>query len=80
MLHTVNPRLFPEQIDYIVNHAEDRVLFFDATFAPLVEKLAPRLKTVEAFIAMTDREHMPDIPAIAEAPAVPRRAARRAVH
>jgi len=61
VLHTVNPRLFPEQIDYIVNHAEDRVLFFDATFAPLVEKLAPRLTTVEAFVAMTDRAHMPAI-------------------
>ena len=61
VLHTVNPRLFPEQIDYIVNHAEDQVLFFDITFAPLVEQLAPRLKSVKAFIAMTDRAHMPAI-------------------
>ena len=61
VLHTVNPRLFPEQIDYIVNHAEDQVLFFDISFAPLVEQLAPRLKTVKAFIAMTDRAHMPAI-------------------
>jgi fatty-acyl-CoA synthase len=61
VLHTVNPRLFPEQIDYIVNHAEDRVLFFDITFAPLVEQLAPKLKSVQAFIAMTDRAHMPAI-------------------
>ncbi|GLS14815.1 MULTISPECIES: 3-(methylthio)propionyl-CoA ligase [Hydrogenophaga] len=61
VLHTVNPRLFPEQIDYIVNHAEDQVLFFDTTFAPLVQQIAPRLKTVKAFIAMTDRAHMPDI-------------------
>ncbi|RZI95413.1 MAG: long-chain-fatty-acid--CoA ligase [Variovorax sp.] len=61
VLHTVNPRLFPDQIDYIVNHAEDKVLFFDLTFAPLVEKLAPRLRTVTAFIAMTDRAHMPAI-------------------
>ncbi|MET0544049.1 MAG: long-chain-fatty-acid--CoA ligase [Variovorax sp.] len=61
VLHTVNPRLFPDQIDYIVNHAEDTVLFFDVTFASLVEKLAPRLKTVRAFIAMTDRAHMPSI-------------------
>ena len=61
VLHTVNPRLFPEQIDYIVNHAEDQVLFFDTTFAPLVEQLAPRLKSVKAFIAMTDRAHMPAI-------------------
>jgi len=61
VLHTVNPRLFPEQIDYIVNHAEDKVLCFDISFAPLVEQLAPRLKSVKAFIAMTDRAHMPAI-------------------
>ena len=61
VLHTVNPRLFPEQIDYIVNHAEDRVLFFDISFAPLVARLAPLLKTVKTFVAMTDRAHMPAI-------------------
>lgn len=61
VLHTVNPRLFPEQLTYIINHAEDKVLFFDITFAELVKQLAPELKTVKAFIAMTDREHMPDI-------------------
>ena len=61
VLHTVNPRLFPEQIEYIINHAEDKVLFFDISFAALVEKLAPALKTVKAFVAMTDREHMPQI-------------------
>jgi fatty-acyl-CoA synthase len=61
ILHTVNPRLFPEQIDYIVNHAEDKVLFFDISFAALVEKLAPKLKSVRHFIAMTDRAHMPQI-------------------
>lgn len=59
VLHTVNPRLFPEQIDYIVNHAEDQYLFFDITFAPILEKLAPQLKTVRAFIALTDKAHMP---------------------
>jgi fatty-acyl-CoA synthase len=61
ILHTVNPRLFPEQIDYIVNHAEDKVLFFDISFAALVEKLAPKLKSVRHFVAMTDRAHMPQI-------------------
>lgn len=61
VLHTVNPRLFPEQIDYIVNHAEDQVLFFDISFAALVAQLAPALKTVRTFVAMTDREHMPAI-------------------
>lgn len=59
VLHTVNPRLFPEQIDYIVNHAEDSYLFFDLTFAPLIEKLAPQLKTVKGFVLMTDAAHMP---------------------
>jgi fatty-acyl-CoA synthase len=61
VLHTVNPRLFPEQIAYIVNHAEDRYLFFDTTFATLVEALAPQLKSVRGFVAMTDRKHMPAI-------------------
>jgi acyl-CoA synthetase (AMP-forming)/AMP-acid ligase II len=59
VLHTINPRLFPEQLEYIINHAEDRHLCFDACFAPLVEKLAPKLRTVKSFIAMTDRDHMP---------------------
>lgn len=64
VMHTVNPRLFPEQITYIVNHAEDRVLFFDITFAPLVSRLAASLDTVEAFVVMTDRDHMPDVPGV----------------
>ena len=54
VLHTVNPRLFPEQIDYILNHAESRVLFFDISFASLVKDLRPRLGGVERFVAMTD--------------------------
>jgi fatty-acyl-CoA synthase len=61
VLHTVNPRLFPEQIEYIINHAQDRVLFFDLTFAPLVKQLAPRLTSVKTFVAMTDRAQLPDI-------------------
>ena len=64
VMHTVNPRLFAEQIVYIINHAEDRVLFFDVTFAALVAALAPELETVEHFVAMTDREHMADLPGI----------------
>jgi len=59
VIHTINPRLFPEQIAYIANHAEDRVLFFDVNLAPLVEKLAPELKSVKAFVAMTGRACMP---------------------
>jgi fatty-acyl-CoA synthase len=61
VLHTINPRLFPEQIEYIVNHADDQYLFFDLTFAPLVEKLAPLMPKVKGFVAMTDRAHMPAI-------------------
>jgi len=61
VLHTVNPRLFPEQIEYIVNHAEDEYLFFDIGFSSLVEKLAPTLKTVKGFIAMTDRGNLPSL-------------------
>jgi fatty-acyl-CoA synthase len=62
--HTLNPRLFPEQLIYIVNHAADRAIFFDITFAPLLEKIAPKLPSVEFYVAMTDREHLPkaDIP------------------
>ncbi|RYD44521.1 MAG: fatty-acid--CoA ligase [Sphingomonadales bacterium] len=50
VLHTVNPRLFDEQLIYIVNHADDRVLLFDAMFLPIVERLRPQLPTVEHFI------------------------------
>ncbi|MEI9995767.1 MAG: 3-(methylthio)propionyl-CoA ligase [Rhizomicrobium sp.] len=57
--HTLNPRLFPDQLAYIANHAEDKVLFFDITFAPLVEQLAPHLPTVELYIALTDAAHLP---------------------
>jgi fatty-acyl-CoA synthase len=59
VIHTINPRLFPEQIAYIAGHAEDSVLFFDVNLAPLVEKLVPQLKTVKAFVAMTGRATMP---------------------
>ncbi len=57
--HTVNPRLFQEQLTWIIEQAQDRVLFFDLTFAPLIEKLAPSLKSVEVYVAMCDRAHMP---------------------
>jgi fatty-acyl-CoA synthase len=62
--HTLNPRLFPDQLLYIANHAEDKVLFFDITFADLVAKLAPQLKSVELFVCLTDAAHLPkaDIP------------------
>ncbi|EED97490.1 3-(methylthio)propionyl-CoA ligase [Burkholderia multivorans] len=57
--HTINPRLFPEQIAYIVNHAEDRYVLFDINFAPLVEALAPQCPNVRGWIAMTDVDHLP---------------------
>jgi 3-(methylthio)propionyl---CoA ligase len=57
--HTINPRLFPEQIVYIVNHAEDRLLFVDLNLLPAIEKLLPEFKTVRHVVAMTDRAHLP---------------------
>jgi acyl-CoA synthetase (AMP-forming)/AMP-acid ligase II len=57
--HTINPRLFDDQIVYIANHAEDRVLFFDLSFVKLVERLAPRFDTIAHFVLLTDRAHMP---------------------
>jgi len=64
ILHTLNPRLHPDQLAWIANHAEDRVLFFDITFFSLVESLAPHLQGIRAFVAMTDRAHMPAEPGI----------------
>jgi len=52
VMHTINPRLFAEQLIYIINHAEDRILFFDATFLPLIEGLRTHLPRVEAFVLM----------------------------
>ncbi|HLX30497.1 MAG TPA: 3-(methylthio)propionyl-CoA ligase [Casimicrobiaceae bacterium] len=59
VIHTINPRLFFEQIAYIVEHAEDSLLFFDTTFTPIVDKLVARCVSVKAWIAMTDSAHMP---------------------
>jgi fatty-acyl-CoA synthase len=64
VLHTVNPRLFPEQIAWIINHAEDKILFFDTTFAPIVERIAPSLKTVQTYVVLTDRDHVPKASAV----------------
>jgi acyl-CoA synthetase (AMP-forming)/AMP-acid ligase II len=58
--HTINPRLFPEQIVYIINHAEDRFICVDAMFLPLLEAVADKIPNVEGFIVMTDEAHMPD--------------------
>ena len=54
--HTVNPRLFPEQISWIVNHAEDRVMIVDLTFVPLLEKLADKLKPIDRTVVLTDKD------------------------
>lgn len=59
VLHTVNPRLFPEQITYMIGHAGDQQLFFDAALAPLVEQLAPTLPTVKSYIVLGDRSQLP---------------------
>lgn len=58
--HTVNPRLFPEQLIYILNHAEDRVLFLDITFVPLIEKIAGDLETIEHYVILVGKDHMPE--------------------
>src|SRR3712207_5356944 len=59
--HTLNPRLHPEQLCYIINHAEDRIIFVDLTFAPLVAANRHLMPTARHFVIMTDREHMPAI-------------------
>ena len=54
VLHALNPRLHPDQVTWIADHAEDQVLFFDLTFLPLVEAIADRVNTIKAFVALTD--------------------------
>lgn len=60
VLHTINIRLSPQHITYIINHAEDKVLLIDPDIVPLIEKVKDELKTVKAFIIMTDEEELPD--------------------
>ena len=57
--HTINPRLFPEQIVYIVNHAEDKYIFTDLTFVPLIESIVAKIPQVKGFVIMTDEANMP---------------------
>jgi fatty-acyl-CoA synthase len=59
VLHTLNPRLHVEQLAYIIDHAEDRVVFFDLTFLPLIESVSSRVKSAKVFVAMADRANMP---------------------
>ena len=58
--HTVNPRLFPEQIAWILNHAESRVMMTDLTFVPMLEKCAEKLPHIERYVVLTDAAHMPE--------------------
>lgn len=58
--HTLNPRLFQDQLIYIVNHAEDRWIFVDLSFVPILEAVAEKFENVQGFVVMTDAEHMPD--------------------
>jgi len=60
VLHTVNPRLHASQLVYVLNHAEDRILFVDLTFVPLVEAIREQLETVRTLVILTDRAHMPE--------------------
>ncbi len=57
--HTINPRLFEEQIAYIINHAEDKIIFFDITFLSLVEKMVPQCPTVQHWVCLSDKNKMP---------------------
>ena len=57
--HTLNPRLYPEQLVWIMNHAGDKAIFVDLTFLPLVEKIAGAVPSLEKVIVLTDRAHMP---------------------
>lgn len=59
VVHTINPRLFPEQIAWIINHADDQVVFFDLTFAKIVDEIADKCPGVKSWVAMTDLAHVP---------------------
>ena len=64
VLHTINPRLHPDQVAWVANHAEDTVLLFDITFAGLAAETAPKMQTVKTLVALTERAHLPaDAPA-----------------
>ncbi|MHA7873358.1 MAG: AMP-binding protein, partial [Hyphococcus sp.] len=58
VLHTINPRLGPENAAFVINHAEDAYLFYDTTFAPLIAALRPHLKSVKECVLLTDADHV----------------------
>jgi 3-(methylthio)propionyl---CoA ligase len=68
VLHTLNPRLHPDQIVYIADHAEDQVLLFDMSFLPLIQAVARRTRTIRHFVALCAREHMPPPEVAAQIP------------
>ena len=70
VLHTINPRLIPEQIAWIVNHAEDRVLAFDTTFWPIVQAIAARCPTVQRWVALCDDATLAQLPGAAGVPSL----------
>lgn len=59
VVHTLNARLFSEQLQYIINHAEDRWIFFDPEFLPLLEEVADQIRGVERFVVLCDEDKMP---------------------
>lgn len=59
ILHTLNPRLFSDQLIYIINHAEDKIIFTDLTFLPILEKILPHCPTVKKVVVLTDRGNLP---------------------
>jgi len=58
--HTINPRLFPEQVEYIVNHADDTFIYTDVLFLPLLEQLQALMPNVKGIIVLTSEDCMPD--------------------
>ena len=67
VVHTLNPRLFADQLTYIINHGEDGWIFTDLTFVPIFEKLRPALPKVKGYVIMADRDHMPKETSLANA-------------
>ena len=61
VIHTCNPRLHPQQLIYIINHAQDRVVLFDSTFAPLIKGIAPHCPQVSSWICLCEAANMPSI-------------------
>ena len=59
--HTLNPRLFLADLEYIMNHAEDKIIMFDLDLAGVIAKLRPQLTTAQQLVVLTDRQHMHEV-------------------